>query len=71
MAAHCPVGLYDLLAQQTVKGTLPSISLLASAAWPAVVQRMVSDAGGGEWEVEFAEDKVDSNRVRSRGSKDD
>ena len=39
--------------------------------WPAVVQRMVSDAGGGEWEVEFAEDKVGSNQVWSHGSKDD
>ena len=38
--------------------------------WPAVVQRMVSDAGGGEWEVEFAEDKVGSNQVwSSHGSK--
>ena len=36
--------------------------------WPAVVQRMVSDAGGGEWEVEFAEDKVGSNQVWSHGS---
>ena len=30
--------------------------------WPAVVQRMVTDAGGGEWEVEFVEDEVSSRR---------
>ena len=26
--------------------------------WPAVVERMASDAAGGEWEVEFVEDEV-------------
>ena len=26
--------------------------------WPAVVERMVSNSGGGEWEVEFVEDEV-------------